>query len=359
MSTLNLTTMGLTAARTQEAGCYPGLHLARVSVQHKQLYKVITAQGEITAELSGKLIHAVQAKHDYPAVGDWVMVDRLTDSNGHAIIGVILPRFSLLERKAAGTSQEGQNIAANIDTIFICMALNRDFNLRRLERYLALAWDSGALPAIVLTKADLCTELACRLSEVQAIASGVDVLVTSSQQPTEQTAILNYIKSGQTVAFIGSSGVGKSTLINHLAGQEVLATQMVSQQGKGRHTTTHRQLLVLPGGGIVIDTPGMRELQLETADLAKAFADIDQLTRRCRFADCSHQSEPGCAIKAAIADNSLPLERFLSYQKLQAELNYQGMNSRQLEQAKITRMFGSVGAMKEAHRAIKAKQKRR
>lgn len=359
MSKTDLYTLGLTDLLEQESRLYAGLYLARVSVQHKNLYKVITETGEISAEISGKLAFDVQDKSGYPTVGDWVMVDRTLDTSGHAIISAILQRRSILERKAAGTALERQLIAANIDTIFICMSLNNDFNLRRLERYLAIAWDSMAIPVIVLTKADLCPNLSDKLSEVYSTAPGVDILITSSMSEEGYAEITKYIDYGRTVAFIGSSGVGKTTLINRLAGTEVLVTQEIDRHDKGRHTTTHRQLIVLSTGGIVIDTPGMRELQLETADLSKAFADIDELAQNCRFNDCSHHNEPGCAIKAAIGNGTLLVERFINYQKLQAELTYQGLNSRQLEQAKIKRMFGSIGGMKEANRSIKEKNKRR
>ncbi|MEL7658425.1 MAG: ribosome small subunit-dependent GTPase A, partial [Bacillota bacterium] len=194
---------------------------------------------------------------DFPAVGDWVIIDRMDDDAGNAVIHHILRRKSIFERKAAGTSNSVQIVAANIDTIFICMSLNADFNLRRLERYLSIAWNSMATPVIVLTKADLCSDLSQRLAELSNVSVGTDVVVCSSKEEDGYQEVLSYIKEGKTIAFIGSSGVGKSTLINRLFGSDVLATNEIREDdGKGRHTTTHRQLLLLPGGGIVIDTPG-------------------------------------------------------------------------------------------------------
>ena len=355
----NLFNVGLTDRFAQEATMYEGFYLGRVSVQHRDLYRVITENGEITAEISGKLGFLARDNADYPAVGDWVMVDRPDDSGGHAIIHHILRRKSVFERRAAGSAQERQIVAANIDTVFICMSLNNNFNLRRLERYLSIAWDSMATPVVVLTKADLCPDIEAKLAEVYPVALGVDVLVTSSRQDDGYTAVGKYIGSGKTVAFIGSSGVGKSTLINRLLGQDLLATREIDGADKGRHATTSRQLLPLPSGGVVIDTPGMRELQMESADLAKSFADIEELAQQCRFNDCTHQEEPGCAVREAIAKGLLSAARLESLQKLQTEMGYQGLNSRQIEQEKLNRMFGSVGGMKQARDFIKGKSKRR
>lgn len=359
MEKSNLYSLGANRLIEEEAALYKELHLARISVQHKELYMVITEYGELRAELAGRLQFLGSGNGDYPAVGDWVMVDRLDNDGGHAIIQQRLRRSSVLTRRAAGTAHDSQVIAANIDVVFICMALNHDYNLRRLERYLSLVWDSGAKPVVVLTKSDLCAGLSSRLSEVSSVAIGVDVLVTTAREEAGYAGISPYLSAGTTVAFIGSSGVGKSTLINCLLGREALATGDIRADDRGRHTTTHRQLLLVPGGGIVIDTPGMRELQLESADLAVSFADIEELAGHCRFRDCAHDREPGCAVQAAVREGILSAGRLQNYVKLQHELSYQGLNSRQLEQEKINRMFKEVGGRKQARDLVKQKQKRR
>lgn len=335
-------------------------HLGRVSSQTKDLYRVITGRGEVTAEVSGRFRFAAEGPADYPAVGDFVLVDRDDDEGGHAIIHCLLPRKSVFIRKAAGTAKEEQVVAANVDTVFICLSLDRDGNLRRIERYLGVAWSSGALPVIVLTKADLCDDLSDRLTRIERIAIGVDIVVTSSQTDDGWQAVRAYLDWGRTVAFIGSSGVGKSTLINRLVGRDLLATgEIRAGDGRGRHTTTRRELIALPEGGVVIDTPGMRELGLDGADLARTFADIDDLASRCRFRDCSHSGEPGCAVEQAIGDGRLEPERLASYRKLKKEARYEGLNSRQIEEEKITAMFRSLGGIKNARRLGKEKNRRR
>lgn len=341
----------------QEATLYEGLFPARVLEQHRELYKLVCENGEIQATVSGKLAYQAASNADFPAVGDWVMIDRMDSGSGNAVIYQVLRRKSVFERKAAGTSNASQVVAANIDIVFICMSLNFDFNLRRLERYLSIAWDSMATPVIVLTKADLCRNLDSRLSEIAAVAVGTDVVTCSSMEENGFQNILPYVTEGKTIAFIGSSGVGKSTLINRLMGEEVLFTKEIRSDDKGRHTTTHRQLLLLPGGGIVIDTPGMRELQLESGDLTKTFEDIETLAALCKYRDCSHTSEPGCAVKRAIEARTLSQARFDSYKKLQKEIGYAEQNARQREQEKINRMFGSKAQMKQIMREIKNKNK--
>ena len=301
---------------------YPELTVGRITLQEKGMYRIRTITGEQKALVSGKFQFDAQLVSDYPAVGDYVMVSCADPDT--AIIHQVLPRRSLFVRKAAGTSKTEQVVAANIDTVFLCMSLNNDFNLRRLERYLAVAWESGASPVVVLTKADLCADLSQKQREVESIAMGVDILTTSAMESDGYRQITPYITEGRTVAFVGSSGVGKSTLINRLLGGERLATGGLRNDDKGRHTTTHRELLFLPGGAMVIDTPGMRELGMWNAasGVEQTFGDIEELAARCRFRNCSHTSEPGCAVRAAIRSGDLDGGHWLSYQKLKNENSY-------------------------------------
>jgi len=345
---IDLKQYGLNERFEQEATMYENLYIARVIEQHRDLYKTLSEHGEINASVSGKFAYSAIEQTDFPTVGDWVMIDRTNSSSGNAIIHNVLRRKSALARQSAGRTSDGQMIAANIDTIFVCMSLNADFNLRRMERYLTIAWDSMATPVIVLTKSDLCDDLEHKLSEVTDISAGVDVIVCSSVSKDGFDAISAYIEHGKTIAFIGSSGVGKSTLINQLIGYDLMATKTIREDDdKGKHTTTHRQLLLLPDGGVVIDTPGMRELQIHSGDVSKTFGDIEEIAAMCRFRDCSHESESGCAIKEAIENGALSEKRFDSYKKLQREAEYEGLNSKQRENHKINQYFGSKNEMKQ------------
>lgn len=351
--------IGLSERYITESTMYEGLYIGRVTSQYTNIYKIITENGELSAEVSGKFRFNTKRVSDYPAVGDFVMVDRLSNEGGNAIIHHILTRKSAFIRKAAGTSNDEQIVASNIDTIFICMALNNDFNIRRVERYLGIAWDSGASPVIVLTKSDLCINLDQRLSELNTVALGADVIVTSSMIEDGYMSVKDYIHPGKTVAFIGSSGVGKSSLINKIIGDDTIETKEIRSDDKGRHTTTRREMFILADGGVLIDTPGMREIGIESANLSKTFADIDDMATRCKFSDCTHTNEPKCAVREAINQGLLSSDRFESYLKLKKEAKYENLNSKQIEKDKITEMFSEVGGMKNARKYIKSKNKMR
>lgn len=350
--------LGLTENFVQESKQYQDLFIGRVSSQSKNLYKVITENGEIVAEISGKYQYSVKDISEYPAVGDFVMVDRTNKTQGTGIIHHTLSRKSVFARETAGTKEDVQIVATNIDTIFICMSLNDDYNLRRLERYLSIAWDSGAVPVIVLTKSDLCDNIETKLHEISSVAFGVDVLVTTSTSNDGYQSLNDYLSKGKTIAFIGSSGVGKSTLINRLLGQNILDTNEIRNDDKGKHTTTRRELIMLPDSGVVIDTPGMRELGIINADLTKSFSDIDELAKECKFNDCTHQHEPKCAVQKAIKDGFLSIERLESYWKLKKETKYQGLNAKMIEKEKINEMLSDIGGMKNFRELRKTAKKR-
>ena len=299
------------------------LHPARIVVEHRSNYRIRDEHGESSARLAGRLRHQAEHRGDLPAVGDWVLVDR-PEHDGEAIIHAVLNRKTKFSRKAAGVETVEQIVAANIDYVWIVSSLDRDFSVRRIERYMTLVWESGAAPIIVLTKADLCPSVDQHLAELDAIAIGTPIHVTSSLTHDGVSELYGYFHANATIALLGSSGVGKSTLINLLVGEDQQATADVRGDGKGRHTTTTRQLIVRPDGGVIIDTPGMREIQLwDVAEgLQATFRDIDDIAHQCRYANCSHQHEPDCAVQAAVQQGDIDAARLESFQKLQKELAY-------------------------------------
>lgn len=299
---------------------------ARVVSESKDLFQVQGADGVLTAEIAGKMRYLSEADSLYPAVGDWVALKTLADER-KGIIQAVLPRKSKFSRKVAGERTAEQIVAANVDTVFIVSGLDggRSFNLRRIERYLTLAWGSGAAPVMVLNKADVCPGVENFIREVEAIAPGVSVHAVSARQRTGLEALKSYLSESCTVAFLGSSGVGKSALINALLGREKQQTGEVrSDDRMGRHTTTRRELLLVPSGGMVIDTPGMREIQMWAGedDLQGTFEDIETLAKACRYKDCGHGAEPGCAVSAAIERGELDPGRLESFRKLRHEVSY-------------------------------------
>lgn len=318
----DLNALGWSPSREAEFATYfgDGLAPARVAAQHRGGYVVYAESGERPAEIAGRLRHTAVTAADLPAVGDWVAVE---DEPGAAAatIHAVLERATAFSRKATGGEVE-QVVAANVDVVFLVSAFGSDLNVRRLERYLTSGWESGAHPVIVLNKSDLAEDLEAAVTEVEAVAFGVPVQVVSCLDGAGLDQLEPYLAANRTVALLGSSGVGKSSLLNRLLGWERQDVQALRGDGRGRHTTTHRELVSLPGGGLVLDTPGMRELGLwgTGTGVDETFADVTELAAACRFPDCAHETEPGCAVRAAIAEGRLADERLESYRKLQREL---------------------------------------
>jgi len=290
-----------------------GLVPARVAVQHRGAYDLVLEQGEQRASAANRLVR----EDGLPAVGDWVGIDLTTN-----LIEALLPRRTSISRKEVWQATREQILAANVDVAFLVQALPLDFNPRRLERYLAMAWESGAQPVVLLTKTDLADDVQRYLDEAEAVTLGsCPVVAVSARTGEGLDELRTWLAPNRTAVLLGSSGVGKSTIVNALVGEELLATQEVRADDQmGRHTTTRRELILVPTGGVVLDTPGMRELQLWDADLEQTFGDVEEIARRCRFSDCNHDQEPGCAIREALGDGSLSHERWQSYVKLQREL---------------------------------------
>ena len=310
---MNITDYGI-VPNTQNL---PGIP-ARVTAVHKERYEIVCEHGMAHARLKTKEYYV--DTQDFPTTGDFVMINYIP--NGDSQIIATLPRRTFFSRREPGPIPRDQAVAANFDYVFIMQSLNMDFNPKRLERYLTLAWQSGATPVILLTKADLVDDYWDYLTAVERVAAGVNTHVVSAHTGYGLQRLNAYLQPGKTVVFLGSSGVGKSSLVNALAGEEILAVNGIREDdSKGRHTTTHRQLIRLKSGVMIIDTPGMRELGMwdVSEGIGEAFSDVEQFLGRCRFTDCRHESEPGCGIKAAIASGELDASRWESYQKLKAE----------------------------------------
>lgn len=321
---------GFTHFYREQTDAYADLAPARVTAVHREMYQVISEFGETNARLAGAMFHKVQQSGDFPAVGDFVLIK--FNPQGDSVISKVLDRKSKFSRPdysghAAGYAKTilEQVVAANFDYVFILASLNHDLNVNRIQRYLSAAWQSGATPVVVLTKADLMTDFSQPLKAVQQAAVGADVAAVSAVSGAGLADLSEYLQPTKTIVFLGSSGVGKSSLVNALAGKDIMAVNTIREDdSKGRHTTTHRQLIRLPGGAMIIDTPGMRELGMwdSSAGVGEAFADVEAFLGGCKFSDCKHENEPGCAVTEAIANGKLSAQQWQSYLGLKKEVRF-------------------------------------
>ena len=318
--------------------------IARVVAVHRDSYAISNGEVDVLAELVGRILFNASSPVDYPAVGDWVLAS-FYDEDTFAIIHEVLPRKSLLKRKTSGKKVDFQLIAANIDVAFIVQSLNENFNLRRIERYLVMVNEGGIQPIVLLSKSDLCTneDVASRIDEIQKSMPGIRVVSCSNENESGLDSVKGIMQSGLTYCLLGSSGVGKTTLVNNLIGESIYATKTVSKkESKGRHATTHRQMIQLDSGAMIVDTPGMRELGnfSVSTGLDETFSEIITLSEKCRFSDCTHTGEKGCAVMDAVENGQLSAERHQNYLKLMKESSYDEMSY--LEKRKKDKQFGKL-----------------
>lgn len=314
-----------------------GYSAGRVASQIKNHYRLLTGEGELPAACSGGMFHRASGKSDLPTIGDWVAFKTIAAGEKMARIQHVLPRKSKFSRKIAGKTVMEQPVAANVDSVFLMSSLDGEYNLRRIERYLTLTWESGARPVVLLNKADICEDAKSYQREAEEVVIGVPIHVISALRNTGLEQLNRYLQKGSTVAMLGSSGVGKSTLLNTLVGEELQKVEEMGVIGKGKHTTRRRELFILPSGAMMIDTPGMREIQLWNVEegLLDTFLEIDEMGKRCRFSDCRHQDEPDCAVKEAVEEGTIPRKRYENFLKMQGELEY--LDSKQDHKAMLER----------------------